>query len=132
MKTYELTLGLHSEIWEVKEKKQHQNKIDEALELEGVKYISNPRPDRRGGGAAITLIEGNFTLTKLDIGIPKGLEVVWGIVKPQTQTKQFKGILVCSFYSVPHSTRKTQLIEHINVTYSSLRMKYRDCFFFMG
>ena len=82
MKTYELTLGIHSEIWEVKEKKQHQNKIEEALELEGVKYISNPRPDRRGGGAAITLIEGDFTLTKLEIGIPKGLEVVWGIVKP--------------------------------------------------
>ena len=132
MKTYELILGLHSEVWEVKEKKQHLNKIEEALELEGVKYISNPRPNRRGGGAAITLIEGDFTLTKLDIGIPKRLEVVWGLVKPQRQTTQFKGILVCSFYSVPHSTRKTKLIEHITVTYSCLKVKHRDCFFLMG
>jgi hypothetical protein len=37
MKTHSLTLGLHSEIWEVKENRVHQNKIEEALELEGIK-----------------------------------------------------------------------------------------------
>jgi hypothetical protein len=58
VKTLDLTLGLHSEIWEDKEKKDHQNKIEEALEIEGVSYISNPRPCRRGGGAAITLVGG--------------------------------------------------------------------------
>ena len=31
MKTFGLTLGLHSEIWEVKENKSHQNKLEEAL-----------------------------------------------------------------------------------------------------
>ena len=44
--------------------------------MEGVKYISNPRPNRRGGGAAITLIEGDFSLTKLDVSVPGSLEVV--------------------------------------------------------
>ena len=53
--------------------------------MEGVQYTSNPRPDRRVGGAAITLIVGDFSLTKLNVMIPKGLEVVWGVVKPKIQ-----------------------------------------------
>ena len=83
MKTLGLTLGLHSEIWEDKENKSHQNKIEEALELEGIQYISNPRPAQRGGGAAISLISGEFTLSRLDVIVPKNLEVVWGIVRPK-------------------------------------------------
>ena len=132
MKTLNLTLGLHSEIWEVKEKKTHQNKIEEALQLEGVNYISNPRPNRRGGGAAITLIEGEFTLTKLDVVIPKNLEVVWGLVRPKVPTTQFKGILVCSFYSAPNSTKKNQLIQHIALNYATLKVKHKNTFFMAG
>ena len=131
MKTQGLTLGLHSEIWESKENKEHQHKIEEALELEGIQYISNPRPNR-GGGAAITLISGDFKLTKLDVIIPKNLEVVWGIAKPKDPTTQFKGIIICSFYSVPYSRRKNQLIEHITVNYSQLKAGNRDCFFLVG
>ena len=100
--------------------------------MEGIKHISNPRPTRRGGGAAITLIEGEFTLTKLDIVIPKCLEVVWGLVRPRTPTIQFKGIIVCSFYLVPHSTRKSQLVEHIALNYSELKVKHKNFFFLMG
>ena len=92
MKTLDLTLGLHSEIWEVKENKTHQNKIEEALEMEGVQYISNPRPDRKGGGAAISLLAGSFTLTRLEIIVPKNLEVVWGIVRPKVSTQDFSRI----------------------------------------
>ena len=64
--------------------------------------------------------------------IPKGLEVVWGVVKPKIPISQLKGILVCRFYSVPHSTRKTKLIEHITINFSSLKVKYKDHFFIMG
>ena len=132
VKTLDLTLGLHSEIWEVKEKKDHQDKIEEALELEGLQYVSNPRPSRRGGGAAITLMGGDFTLSRLDVVTPQNLEVVWGLVRPNQPTKDFKGILVCSFYSVPHSKRKSQLVEHIAINYSQLKTKYKDCFFLTG
>ena len=79
MKTLDLTLGLHSKVWEDKEKKSHQDKLEEALELDGIQYISNPRPDRRGGGAAISLMTGEFTLTKLEVIIPKNFKVIWGI-----------------------------------------------------
>ena len=98
MHTLELTLGLHSEIWEDKEKKDHKDKTEEALEIDGITYISNTRPDRRGGGAAISLICEDFTLTKLDVLIPKNLEGVWGLVRPKKTTTDFKGIIVCAFY----------------------------------
>ena len=129
METLGLTLGLHSEIWEDMENKSHRNSIEEALELKGIQYISNPRPNRRGGGAAISLLPGDFTLTKLDLATPKNLEVVWGLVRPKKPTKEFKGIIVCSFYSVPHSKRKTQLVQHITINYTELKSKYKDYFF---
>ena len=70
METLGLTLGLHSEVWEVQENKAHRNKIEEALEIHGIQYISNPRPDRKGGGAAISLLPGEFTMTRLDVTVP--------------------------------------------------------------
>ena len=132
MQTLDLTLGVHSEIWEDKESKVHQNKVEEALELEGIHYISNTRPDRRGGGAAISLMSGDFTLTRLDVKIPKNLEVVWGLVRPNIQTKEFKGIIVCAFYSVPNSKRKTKLVEHISINYGELKAGNKECFFLVG
>ena len=115
-----------------KENKSHQHRIKEALELEGIHYISNPRPDQRGGGAAITLLSGDFNLSKLDVKVPKKLEVVWGLVRPNVQTPKFKGIIVCSFYSVPNSKRKTQLVEHIFINYGELKAVHRNCFFLAG
>jgi hypothetical protein len=132
MQTLNLTLGLHSEIWEDKENKNHKDKIEEALELQGIQYISNTRPVRRGGGAAISLMSGDFTLTRLDVLVPKNLEVVWGLVKPSQPTSLFKGIIVCSFYSVPNSRRKSQLIEHITINYTELKVRYKDCYFLTG
>ena len=90
MKTLDLTLGCHSEIWEDKENKRHMSKIEEALEIQGIQYISNPRPDRRGGGAAISLLAGDFVLTKLDVIQPNNLEVVWGLVKPRGPTSNVR------------------------------------------
>ena len=43
-----MVLGLHSEIWEDKENVNHQNLIEEAFEIHGIKYISNPRKKRKG------------------------------------------------------------------------------------
>ena len=63
---------------------------------------------------------------------PKSLEVVWGLVKPRTPTSQFKGIIVCSFYLVPHSNRKSQLVEHIALNYSELKVKHKDFLFLVG
>ena len=98
----EIHVGIHSEIWEDNEKIEHKNKVEEALELHGIVYISNPRPKRRGGGAAITLCDpkSKFSLSKLPIHIPPDLEVCWGLVKPK-QPGTIKNIIICSFYSPP-------------------------------
>ena len=109
-------------------KKAHQNKIEEALEMAGIQYISNPRPDRKGGGAAITLISGELTLSKLDVLVPKNLEVVWGLLKPRIPTADFKDIIICSFYSAPNNRRKTQLVNHITINFSDLEVKYEKCY----
>ena len=45
-----------TEVWEKLENKKHQFKLEELLEMRGIKYISTPRPGaRRGGGAAIAI-----------------------------------------------------------------------------
>ena len=67
-----------SEIWEVSENKRHQYKIEELYELKGFKYISTPRlGNRRGGGAAIVVNTARFSVSKLNIQQPSGLEIVW-------------------------------------------------------
>ena len=64
--------------------------------------------------------------------VPKNLEVVWGLVRPKKKTKDFRGIIVCSFYSVPYSKRKTQLVEHITINYSELKTVHKNFFFLTG
>ena len=75
-----------TEIWEKKENKKHQNKIKEMLEMRGITYISTPRPVKRGGGSAIAVRNQKFSISKLNINIPKGIEITWGLVKPKAVT----------------------------------------------
>ena len=64
-----------------------QFKIEKLLEIQGIKYISTPRPSgRRGGGAAVAVRLEKFTVSKLNIPIPKSIEVVWGLLKPKIIT----------------------------------------------
>ena len=132
----DMQLGLHSEIWEDRESKAHAAQVEEALEIYGIQYISTPRPNRRGGGVAITLISDSpFTLTKLDIDDFENdspLEVCWGIVKPRQPTGQIKSIIVCSFYCPPRSRKKTDLLNHITTNYFILKSKYPDSGFICG
>ena len=132
----EMHLGLHSEIWEDKENNTHANLIEEALEIHGIKYISTPRPNRRGGGAAITLIsDSQFVLTKLNIDVLDGdysLEVCWGLLKPKNPTGHIKSIIVCAFYSPPKSRKKSALINHISINYFILKSQHPDSAFICG
>ena len=120
-----IQLGLHSEIWEDKENVAHANTIEEALELHGIQYVSTPRLNRRGGGAAITLIvDSPFVLTKLDNNTMAGeqsLEVCWGLLKPKSPTGHIKTLIVCAFYLPPNSRKKSALIEHISLNYYRLK-----------
>ena len=127
-----MQLGLHSEIWEKKKNIHHQRMIEEAFEIHGIKYISNPRKKRNGGGAAITLIERDFVLSKLDVSVPEELEVCWGLVKPKKPTPEFKSIIVCAFYSPPRSRTKSKLVEHIGVNFFKQKALHPNSFFVCG
>ena len=49
-------LSFLTEVWEKLENKKHQLRLEELLEMSGIKYISTPCPSaQRGGGAAIAV-----------------------------------------------------------------------------
>ena len=84
-----------TEVWQKKENKKHQFKLEELLELKGIKYISTPRPGaQRGGGAAIAVRLEKFNISKLNIPLPRAVEVVWGLLKPKIVTGNISTIIV--------------------------------------
>ena len=86
-----------------------------------MKYISTPRPGaKRGGGAAIAVRLDKFLITKLNILIPNGLEVVWGLLKPKEISGQITKIISCCFYSPPRSKKRSALVDHITLTLQNL------------
>ena len=121
----EIGLSLLSEIWEVKGKKKHMSEITKMLEIEGFKYISTPRAsNKRCGGCAIVAHLPKFSLEKIDVSIPRSVEVVYGLLRPKQQSAQLREIIAVAFYSPPKSRKKTQLLDHIVATCQSLLTKY--------
>ena len=104
-------------MWEKLENKKHQYKLEELFEMKGIRYISTPRPGaRRGGGAAIAVNQKRFVISKLNIPLPRGVEVVWGLLRPKIVTGKISSIIVCCFYSPPRSRKNSVLIDHLTVT----------------
>ena len=113
------------EVWEKSESKKHQSKIEEMLEMSNIGYISTPRPGtKRGGGAGISFNPSRFSVSKLNITIPKPLEIVWALLRPFESTGEIRKIILCSFYSPPNSRKNNLLIDHISVTYNALKIQY--------
>ena len=87
MQERESDISFLTEVWQKKENKKHQFKLEEMFELSGIKYISTPRPGaQRGGGAAIAVRTEKFSISKLNIPLPRAVEVVWGLLKPKVIT----------------------------------------------
>ena len=90
--------------------------------MKNTKYFSTARPGaKRGGGAAIAYRGNKFNISKVNISIPKPLEVVWGILRPNDIVGGISKIIICSFYSPPASRKKRALVDHIATTMNSLR-----------
>ena len=116
----ESDLSFLTEVWEKAENKKHQFKLEELLEMQGIKYISTPRPGaQRGGGAAIAVRLDKFNISKLNIPLPRSVEVVWGLLKPKVAIGSISTIIVCCFYSPPRSKKNRVLIDHLTVTLQS-------------
>ena len=123
MKERATDLAILSEVWEQKESTKHKQKIEELLELHDISYISTARPGaKRGGGAAIVARHDKFHVSKLNIDIPKPLEIVWALLRPKDEiVGNISKIIICSFYSPPRSRKKTALLDHIAVTINKLK-----------
>ena len=116
-----------SEIWEKSESINHKSKIEELLEMQHISYISTPRPGaRRGGGAGIAFNPKYCTVTKLNISIPSPLEVVWALLRPLEATGPIRKIILCSLYSPPNSKKNKLLVDHISVTYNTLKILHPE------
>ena len=90
------SIAILCEIWEKagKKNKYFQSKVEEMLELDGLKYLScGSRPSgKRGGGVAILIDSTRLNIEKLQIHVPNNLEVLWTIVRPKElhQGSKFK------------------------------------------
>ena len=59
--------------------------------------------------------------------------MVWGLLKPKTQTySQIKQILVCAFYSPPNSRKNIKLLDHLISTFHNLLTKYPNAGIILG
>ena len=115
------------EVWEKSESRKQQVKLEELFEMKNVQYISTPRPGiKRGGGAAIAIQSDQFLVSKLNITIPKPLEIVWAMLRPVQHTGLVRKVILCSFYSPPNSRKNMKLIDHISITYNSLKIQHPD------
>ena len=110
-----------TEVWEKLENKDTNSDLNNLWKMNGIKYISTPRPgSQREGVAAIAVRLDKFTIVKLNIALPRSVEVVWGLLKPKVVTGKISTIIVCCFYSPPRSRKNAALIDHITVTLQSL------------
>ena len=76
------------------------------IEINGLLYISTPRAsNKRGGGCALVADSRRFTLEKVEVAIPKNIEVAYGLLRPKLKTQKFNKIIVVSFYSTPQITK---------------------------
>ena len=121
----EIGLSLLSEVWEKKGKKKHIHEIENMLQMEGLKYISTPRPSsKRGGGCAIVADLTKFTMEKIEVTIPKSVEVTYGLLRAKNDNAKFREIIAVAFYSPPKSRKKSILLDHIITTCQVLLTKY--------
>jgi hypothetical protein len=123
----EIDLILCSETWQKDSNRRLNADIETMLEIDGLEFISCPRPsNKRGGGCAVIVKREKFTVEKLHIIVPHKLEVVWCLVRPRNVTTrtEFREDISCAFYSPPNYRKNGKLAEHIIFQIHHLLTKY--------
>ena len=131
----DLSIVLSSETWEQNSNKKLKLEVEKMCELEGLEFISCPRPSsKRGGGCAVIVNRRNFTVERLAVDVPHKLEVVWCLVRPREITKsmKYKEYIACAFYSAPNYKKNGKLIQHIISQMHSFLTKFPRAGFVCG
>ena len=123
---------LHSEVWEKRNKKKHQRKIEELFEMHGMFYCSTPRPKRRGGGSEITCNAEEFNMKEIKMENPDNLEVTFALIKPKAEGAKNLSIIAVALYCPPRSKKQMKLLNFVAESYQLLKMKYPSAFFMLG
>ena len=105
-------VALITEIWG-KGSKKDLYKIQELLQMDGIELLFDVRKDKRGGGTAVAVCSDSFSITRLNIRIPTGLEVTVAKIKSKQEDVNAFPIIVFSIYSSPRSKYKSQLIDFL-------------------
>ena len=73
--------------------------------------------------------KNQFELTDSEVGVPLGVETVWGIFSPRQldhRLQRVKRICVGSIYIAPRSPFKKETISHIIHTIQLIRARYNN------
>ena len=128
----EISVALLSEVWEKVTCKKQRSEVESMLQMEGLKFISTPRLNKRGGGAAIVVDLKKYSLDKIEISNPDKVEVVWGLMRPKQLPARFKEIIVAAFYSPPKSPKNPLLLDHLVSNSQFLLTKYPNAALVIG
>ena len=107
-------------LWNFREKKKHQKKMQSLIETEGSNYILTPRPKKRGGGSAIMCNAKAFSMKKFILPNSDNLELTIGIVRPKYEAKDIT-IIVMALYCPPRSRKHNKLISYITDSYQYIK-----------
>ena len=125
-------VSLLSEIWEKKGKGKHQYKLQELLELKGIKCLSTPRLNKIGGGTAITVNNEKYIIKEIKFDNPNKLEVTTALLKPREISQGDFSIIAFAVYCPPKSKKKTKLVDFITTAYHQSKLKYPEAYFLLG
>ena len=84
------------------------------LEVHVLKYISTPRTSKNGGEAAIVV--NCFSVEKLNVIVPNGLEVVYGLLKPKCGTALYKKIILSTLHQLREKIESWLIILCVHYT----------------
>ena len=131
----ELDIVLSSETWQQSSNNRLKLEIERMFELEGLDFISCPRPSsKRGGGCAVIVNRRKFTSEKFTVSVPHKLEVLWCLVRPKEVSKEmkYKEYIVCAYYSAPNYKKNGKLVQHLISQMHSFLTKYPRAGFYCG
>ena len=133
-----IDIAFLQEIWEDTENHSYRDEMEKMFQLNGLLYLSTPRPKNGGkaayGGAAFIINTSKYSYHPVNVQVPKDLEIIWGSVKPLSHNPKFRKIIICSFYSPPSSSaiKNAKLSDHITSTLHLLSTENPNCGIFLG
>ena len=92
--------------------------------MKGIDFIYDVRKDKRGGGTAIAVCSKSFTISRLDLKIPRGLELTAALIKSKSSNPLSRPIIAFAIYSSPKSKFKEDLLDFLRKQIPKIKSNY--------